>query len=116
MTETYVYKILDAENWAAAEKVGYPSTPLDVGDGYVHLSTRGQVGQTLALYYKKAQSVRLLEYALADLSEADELKWEPSRGGELFPHLYGQLPIAGAVRVWELATGADGVPALPEDL
>ena len=116
MTETYVYKILAVEDWSVAEAAGHPSTPLDVGDGYVHLSTRTQVGQTLALHYKGTQNVRLLEYSLTDLGDAGELRWEPSRGGDLFPHLYGTLPIACARRIWTLATGADGVPALPEDL
>ena len=116
MTQTYIYKILGPEDWSAAEAAGYPSTPLDVGDGYVHLSTRSQVGQTLALHYKDAQDVRLLEYGLDDLGDAGELKWEPSRRGDLFPHLYGTLPIARARRIWTLATGADGVPALPEEL
>jgi len=116
MIDTHVYKILAAEDWAKAEVDGHPSTSLDRGDGYVHLSTRAQVGQTLALHYKAAQSVRLLEYKLADLDETGALKWEPSRGGDLFPHLFANLPIAQAVRVWTLQTGADGVPALPEDL
>jgi uncharacterized protein (DUF952 family) len=116
MTDTHVYKILSAEDWTKAEAQGYPSTPLDLGDGYVHLSTRDQVGQTLALHYKAARSVRLLEYKLADLEDTGALKWEPSRGGDLFPHLYAQLPIARATRIWTLQTGADQVPALPEDL
>lgn len=116
MTDTIAYKILGAEDWAVAEKAGYPSTPLDIGDGYVHLSTKAQVGQTLALHYKGASHVRLLEFALADLAGAGEVKWEPSRGGDLFPHLYGQLPIASALRFWVLGTGPDGVPILPEDL
>jgi len=116
MTETLIYKILGAPDWVAAQAAGYPSTALDVGDGYVHLSTRAQVGQTLALHYKNAHATRLLEYSLADLAGVGEVKWEPSRGGDLFPHLYGQLPIALALRVWILENDADGVPILPEDL
>lgn len=116
MTATHVYKILSAEDWTKAETQGYPSTPLDLGDGYVHLSTKAQVGETLALHYKDARSVRLLEYGCARLEETGQLKWEPSRGGDLFPHLYAQLPIARATRIWTLETGPDGVPALPEDL
>jgi len=116
MIETHVYKILGAEDWSTAEAAGYPSTQLDVGDGYVHLSTRRQVGQTLALHYKGVRDVRLLEYRLDDLDGTGELKWEPSRGGDLFPHLYGTLPIARARRIWTLDIGADDVPVLPEDL
>ncbi len=116
MTDTHIYKILSAEDWSRAEADGHPSTPLDLGDGYVHLSTRAQVGQTLALHYKAAQSVRLLEYSRADLEQTGALKWEPSRGGDLFPHLYAPLPVAKAARIWTLKTGTDGVPILPEDL
>lgn len=116
MTDTRVYKILSAPDWAVAEAEGAPRTALDVGDGYVHLSTRAQVGQTLALHYKGAADVRLLEYDTADLTQHGELKWEASRGGDLFPHLYGQLPIASAKRRWTLLTGSQGIPQLPEDL
>ncbi len=116
MTDTHVYKILSAENWQKAEAQGYPSTALDREDGYVHLSTRAQVGETLALHYKAAHAVRLLEYELTDLEATGALKWEPSRGGDLFPHLYAQLPVAHAARIWTLELGADQVPALPKDL
>ena len=116
MTETLVYKILSAPDWAVAEAEGSPRTVLDEGDGYVHLSTRGQVGETLALHYKKATDVRLLEYETHDLEGHGELKWEASRGGDLFPHLYGKLPIARARRKWVLTTGDDGIPQLPKDL
>lgn len=112
----HIYKILAADDWAEAQKLGHSRTALDVGDGYVHLSTRGQVGQTLALHYKDTRHVRLIEYAVDDLAQAGEVKWEPSRGGDLFPHLYGDLPMAAALRVWVLGLNDKGVPALPEDL
>lgn len=116
MTDTIVYKILSAPDWAVAEAEGAPRTALDEGDGYVHLSTRAQVGETLALHYKGAADVRLLEYDTRDLGTQGELKWEASRGGDMFPHLYGKLPIAAAKRIWTLLTGAEGVPQLPEGL
>ncbi|MEO0882491.1 MAG: DUF952 domain-containing protein [Pseudomonadota bacterium] len=108
-----VYKILSASDWAVAERDGVSRTALDDGDGYVHLSTRAQVGETLALHYKGAERVRLLEFALDILGE---VRWESSRGGDLFPHLYGDLKIADAARVWTLDLDAGGVPKLPEDL
>ena len=116
MTRTHVYKILAADDWDAAKQIGHPETKLDVGDGYVHLSTRAQVGETLALHYKHASGVRLLEYSLDDLEHSGGLKWEASRGGDLFPHLYGTLPLATALRVWVLDTNKDGIPILPGDL
>lgn len=114
MADTIVYKILSAPDWAAAEAAdGVSCTALDTGDGYVHLSTRTQVGETLALHYKGAENVRLLEYKLADLGE---VRWEASRGGQLFPHLYDALQIGRAHRVWVLKLDATNVPALPEDI
>ena len=116
MTDTdRVYKILSPADWAAAvaHPDGITDTVLDRTDGFVHLSTRGQVGETLALHYKGAADVRLLEYALDQLGE---VRWEPSRGGALFPHLYAPLAIAKARRSWTLALDPAGIPALPEDL
>ncbi|MEO1476269.1 MAG: DUF952 domain-containing protein [Pseudomonadota bacterium] len=108
---TLVYKILSAEDWARAEAEGVSRTALDEGDGYVHLSTREQVGETLALHYAGAIDVRLLEFSLSKLGD---VRWEPSRGGQLFPHLYGALNISDAEWVAKLDLGEDGVPQLPE--
>ena len=116
MQQTPIYKILSAGDWAQAEQIGVSATALDTGDGYVHLSTRAQVGETLALHYKGAEQVRLLEYAADDLAGMGEVRWEASRGGQLFPHLYGVLKIASATRIWILNLDPDGVPQLPEDL
>lgn len=113
MSETHVYKILNAADWARAKTEGVTRTVLDVGDGYVHLSTHSQVGETLALHYAGQADVRLLEYALDSLGD---VRWETSRGGQLFPHLYGVLAIANAQRIWTLTLRGDGVPALPEEL
>ncbi|MEL7480279.1 MAG: DUF952 domain-containing protein [Pseudomonadota bacterium] len=114
MTDTpFVYKILSSDDWAAAQSSGVTRTALDEGDGYVHLSTRAQVGDTLRLHYAGAADVHLLEFALDGLGD---VRFEPSRGGDLFPHLYGSLEIALARRQWLLALDADGLPALPGDL
>ena len=112
-TETHVYKLLAAPDWAAAQAAGITATALDEGDGYVHLSTRAQVAETARLHYANKAETRLLRFAV---SELPPLKWEPSRGGQLFPHLYGALEIAKAEAVWMLALDADGVPCMPEDL
>lgn len=112
--ETLVYKILGAEDWRVAQSLGVTRTALDEGDGYVHLSTRAQVGETLRLHYAGQADVRLLEYELSSLS--GEVRWEASRGGALFPHLYAPLPLDAAKRVWRLVCEVDKTPRLPEDI
>lgn len=116
MTDKITYKILSAEDWAIAKSEGVSRTALDEGDGYVHLSTRAQVGETLALHYKGADRVRLLEYKVAALEQMGEVRWEASRGGQLFPHLYGALDIEKAENVWVLNLDSASLPKLPEEL
>ncbi len=114
LQRTRVYKILSAEDWALAEQLGYSKTALDEGDGYVHLSTRAQVQETLSLHYFERKHVRLLEYVIEELGLP--IRWEESRGGQLFPHLYAALPIDAANRTWTLSLDASGVPKLPDDI
>lgn len=114
LPQTRVYKILGAPDWAIAQTLGYTKTDLDEGDGYVHLSTRDQVWETLRLHYAGQRDVRLLEYVLEHFS--GDLRWEESRGGQLFPHLYGTLRLDTAKRVWLLRLGPDMTPRLPEDI
>jgi len=114
LQRTFVYKILSAEDWRVAETLGYSKTALDEGDGYVHLSTRAQVAETLSLHYHGQADVRLLEYVAEEMS--GPVRWEESRGGQLFPHLYSNLHIKAAKRVWVLELGPDDVPRLPADI
>jgi len=114
LQRTFVYKILSAADWATAEQLGHTQTALDEGDGYVHLSTRAQVAETLSLHYHGQDQVRLLEFVQEEMS--GPMRWEESRGGQLFPHLYAPLRIAEAKRVWQLSLSPDGVPQLPGDL
>lgn len=114
LIETFVYKILGAEDQARAAKLGHTDTDLDARDGYVHLSSKDQVGETLALHYAGQSGVHLYEFAAEHLG--GDVKWEESRGGQLFPHLYGTLRLTDARRHWALETGPDGNPVLPEAL
>lgn len=114
LPQTLIYKILSQQDWDLANKLGYTKTALDEGDGYVHLSTREQVDETLKLHYKGQSGVYLLEYVLEQIS--CEVRWEESRGGQLFPHLYGSLRLDAATRVWPLQLGNDGVCLLPADI
>jgi len=111
---TRVYKILSESDWQVATELGYTTTALDEGDGYVHLSTREQVAETLTLHYPRQERVRLFEYILEEMS--DPVRWEKSRGGQSFPHLYARLRLDTASRNWTLDLGNDGVPALPSDI
>ena len=113
MTTGPVYKLLSETDWQAAEAGGVTMTALDLADGYVHLSTGTQVKETARRYYSGAARVKLLRFDLASLGD---IRWEKSRGGELFPHLYGPLEIAKAEASWWLMPGPDGAPNFPEDV
>lgn len=114
LPETRVYKILNADDYGEASKLGYSQTALDQGDGYVHLSTRAQVTETLALHYKGQTGVHLLEYIVEHFSGL--IRWEESRGGQLFPHLYSTLRLDAARRQWQLTNAPDGGHILPGDI
>ena len=89
---TRVYKIVGRDEWAAAEREGvFRGAEIDLRDGYIHLSDGGQVETTAALYFAARDNLVLVALEAEALGEA--LKWEPSRGGALFPHLYATLPL-----------------------
>jgi uncharacterized protein (DUF952 family) len=113
MQNASVYKLLTEDDWCAAEAVGHTSSAIDVADGYVHLSTRAQLPETAARHFAGKGRVKLLKF---DSVALPPLKWEPSRGGDLFPHLYAPLEIARAQAAWWLEPGPDGALLLPEDI
>jgi len=114
LQRTLVYKILNATDWQSANSLGFTHTPLDEGDGYVHLSTRSQVAETLGLHYAHQSDVRLLEDVAEEMGGL--VRWEESRGGQRFPHLYARLRIDTAKRTWILKQDPDGIPLLPDDI
>ena len=104
-----IYKILPLAEWAAARAAGrFDGSEVDLRDGYIHLSTAAQAGETARLHFAGQTGLALLELEAADLGEA--LRWEPSRGGGLFPHLYAALDPAQVRAVRDLALNADGWP------
>lgn len=106
-----VYKILPAEEWERAEALGrFEGSAIDLKDGYIHLSAASQVNETARLHFHGREQLVLVILESDALGEA--LKWEPSRGGALFPHLYGPLDVALALDVKPLALGADGAPQI----
>jgi beta-hydroxylase len=90
------FKILTAAQWAqfAADGV-FHGAPVDLADGYIHLSTQDQVQGTLDKHFAGQEGLVLAEVDLTALKDA--IKWEPSRGGALFPHIYGDLPMHAIV-------------------
>lgn len=109
-----IYKICPAEDWAQAQhQRSYTGSPLDRQDGFIHFSTGAQVAGTLARYYADANGLVLV--AVDNTVLGDALKFEPSRDGALFPHLYGALPLDAVRAVYPLARGADGVFVLPPE-
>lgn len=110
-----VYKILPESDWQEACQVGkYRGNLDDLRDGYIHLSAGHQVAGTAARHFRGMKDLILVAFAASDLGDA--LKWEPSRGGELFPHLYAPLPTSAALWTRPLPLGADGVPVTPEEI
>ena len=113
MPVSTIYKICPAPVWREAERQGgYRGSADDRRDGFIHFSTPSQVAGTLAKHFAGQTALFLIAIDAATLG--DLLKWEPSRGGELFPHLYGELDL-GAVRdVFALQSRADGSHVIPE--
>jgi uncharacterized protein (DUF952 family) len=110
-----IYKILSQAEWTAALGQGrFDGAGVDLADGFMHFSTAGQVGETARRYFAHQPDLVVLEVESEPL--APDLKWEPSRGGELFPHLYASLPCDLVVDVHAAPLGEDGVPRLPAAL
>lgn len=108
---TRVYKILPRADWDAAVKAGrFGGSPADARDGFIHFSTAAQARETAAKHFAGQAGLVLAGFDAAALGAA--LRWEPSRNGDLFPHLYATLDPALAVEIHELVLGDDGVPQI----
>ena len=112
MTDDRIYKIMPAAEWAAAKAAGvYEGSAHDRRDGFIHFSTAAQAAETAAKHFARQPDLVLLAVDAAPLGAA--LKWEPSRGGALFPHLYAPMPASAVIDVHELPLGADGRHIFP---
>lgn len=110
---TLIYKICPASLWREAELAGhFEGAPVDLADGFIHLSTAAQVVETASRHFR-AQSDLVLVSVDADALSPALLRFEPSRGGDLFPHFYGQLPVSAVTRVEPLPLNDDGRHAFP---
>lgn len=107
-----IYKIFRAPEWAALQAEGQTlGAPIDVADGYVHFSTAAQARETAAKHFAGEDGLVLLALEADDLGDA--LRWEPSRGGALFPHLYRALRLSDVLwhRDLPLVDGQHRFPA-----
>lgn len=110
-----IYKVLRAHEWRAAQAEGAVNgSPDDLRDGFIHLSTREQLAGTLDRHFAGEAELVVLEVAAERLGAA--LKWEASRGGALFPHLYGTLALDAVTRTLPLAATEGARHVLPPDL
>ncbi len=105
--DSLVYKICSRADWGAAAAVGvYRGSPVDRSDGFIHFSTASQVDETLRRHF--AGQVDLVLVAVDPAALGPALRYEPSRGGAVFPHLYGELPVALAREVRPIEVPVSG--------
>jgi uncharacterized protein (DUF952 family) len=110
---TRIYKILSRAEWEAASAAGvFEGSALDRQDGYIHFSTAEQAQETAEKHFRGQPDLVVLAVEASNFGR--ELMWEPSRGGALFPHLYGKLDVRKVRRVTPAPLGEDGVPQLGE--
>jgi uncharacterized protein (DUF952 family) len=108
-----IYKIVPEALWQQARTEGiFRGASIDLTDGYIHLSTADQTRQTAALHFAGQTGLLLIAVETEALGAA--LKFEPSRGGDLFPHLYAPLSMASVLWEKPLPIGPDGVHLFPE--
>ncbi len=110
---TTIYKLCERAAWQAAERAGiYHGSDVDRRDGFIHFSTAAQLAETAAKHFAGQKDLMLIALDSAGLGPS--LKWEPSRCGDLFPHLYAALPFVSVLWAQPLPDEIEGRRALPE--
>lgn len=110
-----VYKIVPQELWQDARAEGtFRGASIDLTDGFIHLSTAAQVVETARLFFAGVEGLALVAVDVAALGEA--LRFEPSRNGDLFPHLYAHLPLSAVLWEKPLPLDAEGRHVFPEEM
>jgi uncharacterized protein (DUF952 family) len=108
-----IYKICPASHWREAERRGvFLGSEVDLRDGFIHFSTAAQVAETAQKHFFGQTGLFLVAVDAELLGVA--LRWEPSRGGALFPHLYGELDLGAVTAVLDLRAQSDGSHDIPE--
>ncbi|WP_408591555.1 DUF952 domain-containing protein [Novosphingobium sp.] len=106
------YKVLTGPQWAQFQADGvFKGAPVDLADGYIHLSTTEQVTETVDKHFAGQTDLHIVAVDLVVLGDA--VRWEPSRGGQLFPHIYADLPLGACPAHSPLQRGACGTVILP---
>ncbi|MGE0719942.1 MAG: DUF952 domain-containing protein [Alphaproteobacteria bacterium] len=114
MTDRIAYKVLTADQFALLRRDAFVGAPVDLADGYIHLSTAAQLTETVDRHFAGQSGLAVAAVDLAALGDA--VRWEASRGGQLFPHIYGRLPLAAVIASGPLErddAGAVRLPAAP---
>jgi uncharacterized protein (DUF952 family) len=111
--DSIIYKIAPKALWHEAEAAGrFDGAPIDLEDGFIHFSDAGQVRETAAKHFAGHDDLLLVAIDAGALGDA--LKWEVSRGGALFPHLYAPLSLDHVIWVKDLPLGPNGTHVFPE--
>ena len=109
-----IYKVCNNNEWKKALEVGcYKGSEIDIKDGYIHFSTKEQLKETVDKHFKKQENLIIITFKTADLVE--NIKWEPARNGDLFPHYYGLIDTNFAQYIYFLELGADGIHKFPKN-
>lgn len=115
ITRMLIYKIFRGPEWQAFEAAGHTSgAPVDTADGFIHFSTAAQAPETAAKHFAGEGGLVLVAVEVSRLGT--DLKWEPSRGGALFPHLYRDLDATDVVWTKTLPPGPDGAHVFPAEM
>lgn len=110
-----IYKIMPRTLWQDAQAKGvFDGAPIDIADGFIHFSTAQQVRETAAKHFADQDDLVLL--AIDGQALGPALIYEPSRGGDLFPHLYGSMPLSAVIAVHDLPRDREGHHVFPETL
>ena len=112
---SFVYKICSKNEWnkATLEKF-YTGSEVDNRDGFIHLSTKEQLKETVEKHFKGQENLLLVCFRIIKIE--DKIKWEITRNEELFPHYYGNLETNKAEKIYDLKLNANGVLKLPKNL
>jgi len=108
-----IFKICRASEWALAERSGaFAGSSVDLRDGFIHFSTAEQAAATAAMHFAGVDGLKLVAVDADALGPS--LRWEPARGGALFPHLYGPLPLSSVLWVQALPRDGAGRHVFPD--
>ena len=111
-----IFKILSRSEWQHAQRAGvFDGSAVDIADGYIHFSSAEQAGETAAKHFAGQTDLLLLSVD-PQHCPSDALRWEPSRGGALFPHLYIPLDLRWVSAVHELPLDANGAHQFPAEI